>query len=154
METPQKIITDTSEDDEANLMTNTGSLVVFVLDAGGALPISDATVSIYKSDKTDEKPIAVLKSGENGKTEIIYLATPPIPENTAKNKNNMPFELYDIIVDLEGYYQIVSRNIPVYPSVMSIQPVYMVPRPLDSITHAKILHDGGSETPAGGVSHA
>jgi len=106
---------------------NTGSLIVFVLDAGGALPVAGARVRIYHSGDMGGEPIAELISGENGKTEAIYLPTPPVSISDIPDRSPGVFELYDIVVSLDGYFDVVSRNIPVYPQVLSIQPVYMVP---------------------------
>jgi hypothetical protein len=108
-------------------MVNTGSLIVFVLGAGGALPISGARVTIYNAGDLGGEPVAQLISGENGKTEVIYLPTPQVPLTDLPERRPGIFALYDILVELEGYYNVISRNIPVYPQVLSIQPIYMVP---------------------------
>lgn len=112
---------------DEDLMVNTGSLVVFVLDAGGAIPISGAQVRIYNSGTIGGPPVAELTSGESGKTEVLYLATPPVSVGEIPDRSPGIYALYDVVVTLDGYYDVVSRNIPVYPQVLSIQPVYMVP---------------------------
>lgn len=107
-------------------MIDTGSLIVYVLDAGGALPISGARITIYNAGDLGGDPVAQLISGENGKTEVIYLPTPQVSVTDLPERPGI-FALYDILVELEGYYNVISRNIPVYPQVLSIQPIYMVP---------------------------
>ncbi len=113
----------------------TGSLVVFVLDAGGALPISGAKIYIYKAGEKKGEPVATLTSGENGKTEPLYLPTP----SSSTENGGPPYALYNIIVESEGYRTFKSCDIPIYPFVMSIQPVYMVPMPLGA---AAVKNDG------------
>lgn len=115
------------EESDLDLTVNTGSLVVFVLDAGGALPIPGALVKIYNAGEIGGEPIAELISGESGKTEVLYLPTPPVSISELPDRSPGIYSLYDIVVSLDGYFDIVSRNIPVYPQVLSIQPVYMVP---------------------------
>ena len=133
---------------DGDLQTNTGSLVVFVLDSGGALPVSGATVSIYKSGDLGGTPIAVLKSGENGKTDTLYLPAPErsLMENSQRNEES--YSLYDVKVELNGYYDIISRNIPVYSSIMTIQPVYMVPMSLGGNLEKNATPNGG-DLPSG-----
>lgn len=108
-------------------MVNTGSLVVFVLDAGGALPIPGAKVTIYNAGEINGQPVAELISGENGKTEPLYVRTLQVPITDIPQQRTNMISLYDVVVKLPGYYTVISRNIPVYPQVMSVQPIYMVP---------------------------
>ncbi len=92
------------------LTQTTGSLIVFVLDAGGALPVTGARVRIYHSGDMGGEPIAELISGENGKTEAIYLPTPPVSISDIPDRSPGVFELYDIVVSLDGYFDVVSRK--------------------------------------------
>jgi len=97
---------------------NTGAFVVFVLGAGGAVPISGATVKVYDSDKnlSEREPIIILKSGEDGKTEKIYLL-----ENSK----------IEIEAEHENYYLFKNKNILIYKNITCIQPVYLLPLPME-----------------------
>ena len=55
------------EESDHDLTVNTGSLVVFVLDAGGALPIPGALVKIYNAGEIMASRLPELISGESGK---------------------------------------------------------------------------------------
>ena len=92
----------------------TGSFIAFVLDAGGAIPITGATVRVYGSKQMEEEPIAVLKSGEDGRTNEFLSAA---------------LSSLTVEVEQEGYYSFRSNTIPIYAKVTSIQPVYMIPIP-------------------------
>lgn len=106
----------------------TGFLVVRVTTARGAIPLSDASVRIRKETPEDSGILFALQSGRDGLTEKVPLATPPVARSEAPNEG-VPFATYGIDVFKEGYVPLSFHNVPVFPTVVSVQPAVMVPLP-------------------------
>ena len=117
--------------------TEYGYLIVFALEAGGALPVPGAKVKIYSGDPDSVDSgkagvIAEFVTGRDGKTPKLRLPSAPKelsqqPLPDTHGGGVKPFKLYNVTTELEGYYRTINRNVPIYPAITSIQPVYMLP---------------------------
>ena len=106
--------------------TGQGYLTVNVRTAGGALPVEGAMITVKSIDGENSTVIAVLFSDPSGTTEYLSLPAPPrsrslVPEGGAVNS------LYTVEIVKEGYYRLISENVPVYDGVTSIQQADLVP---------------------------
>ena len=63
--------------------TSSGSMIISVYTAGGALPISNALVTITGSEKENSGVISVLYTDQSGNTPKITLPAPPAAESEA-----------------------------------------------------------------------
>ena len=106
--------------------SSSGSLIVSVYSARGAIPIPDALVTIRGSDKDSSGVISVLISDQSGNTPKITLPAPPAAESESPG-NEKPFATYNIEVDKEGFYPRQFLNVPVFSGITSIQPVNLIP---------------------------
>lgn len=106
--------------------SSSGSLIVSVYSARGAIPIPDALVTIRGSDKDSSGVISVLKTDQSGNTPKITLPTPPAAESESPG-NVKPFATYNIEVDKEGFYPRQFLDVPVFSGITSIQPVNLIP---------------------------
>ena len=106
--------------------TASGALVVSVFTASGALPVSNALVTIRSSEKEDSGVFSVLVTDQSGNTPKIVLPTPPSSESESPG-NKKPYATYTIEVDKEGYYPRQYINVPIFANTTSIQPVNLVP---------------------------
>jgi len=82
------------------------------------------TVTSY-SDKND-KVIASAVTDANGMTPQMKL-TAPNPQNTESPGAGIPAGLYNIEVDIEGYYPVRAIGAQVFPNITSIQPIELLP---------------------------
>lgn len=103
-----------------------GYLTVMVTTARGAIPLSGATVNIRGDDISGSEILFSLLSDQDGKTPTVALPTPP--KKNSESPNIAPaFSTYNIDVYADGYIPLFFHNVPIFPSVISVQPAVMVP---------------------------
>ena len=105
-----------------------GYLVVRVSTARGAIPLEKASVSIRGGSPETSGIIYSLLTNQDGLTEKISLPTPAASFSASPN-NPTPYSTWNVDVFKEGYTPISFTGVPVYPSVVSIQPAVMIPIP-------------------------
>jgi hypothetical protein len=115
---------------DQNEMNGTGYLLVRVSTALGAIPLEGATVTVREHISAAEgyrgAIIASTSTDRNGKTERIPLAAPPRAQSFQPSRG-LPYALYNVDVELKGYYQRFFNAVPVYDTITSIQPAILVP---------------------------
>ena len=103
-----------------------GTISVHVTTARGARPVAAATVIITQSapDGT-ERLISMQISGRNGEVPRVSVPAPP----PSDNQRRPAFFAYDITVSAAGYYRENSRDVPVFPNIVSLQNFDLIPLP-------------------------
>lgn len=105
---------------------STGYLTVMVSTARGAIPLEGATVNVRGDTDDSSEILFSLLSDRDGKTPKISLPTPP-KSNSDTPGGASAFATYNIDVFKDGYVPLYFQNVPIFPSVHSIQPAVMVP---------------------------
>lgn len=105
---------------------SSGSLIVKVSTARGAIPLDGAAVSIRGSTPETSGIIYSLASDRDGLTEKIALPAPDRSLSSAPGDIE-PYSLWNIDVFKDGYIPVSFQNVPVFASVVSVQPAVMVP---------------------------
>ena len=106
--------------------TSTGTLIVSVYTAGGAIPVEGALVTIRGGQQESSGVLSILYTDQSGNTPRITLPAPPASESEAPGTEK-PYATYNIEVDKENYYPRSFINVPVFSGTTSIQPVNLVP---------------------------
>ena len=106
--------------------SSVGYLTVMVSTARGAIPLEDAIVNVRGGDPQSSDIIYSMLSDRDGKTPKVILATPPLSYSEAPS-DNTAYSVYNVDVFKEGYVPLFFHNVPIFPSVHSIQPAIMVP---------------------------
>ena len=106
--------------------TSSGSMIISVYTAGGALPVSNALVTITGSEKETSGVISVLYTDQSGNTPKITLPAPPknMSESPGAKK---PYATYNVDVDKDGFFPKRFINVPIFSGVTSVQPVNLSP---------------------------
>lgn len=107
--------------------TSTGTLIVSVFTAGGALPIEGALVTIRGGGQNNSGIISVLYTDQSGNTPRITLPAPPASTSESPG-NSTPFATYNIDVDKENFYPRQFINVPIFSGTTSIQPANLIPK--------------------------
>ena len=107
--------------------TDVGYLVVKVSTARGAIPLENAAVSI-RGEGEDTGIFYSLTTNSDGATERVSLPAPSRLSSETPG-NVKPFATYSIDVFKEGYLPLAFRGVPVFSSILSIQPAVMIPSP-------------------------
>lgn len=114
-----------------------GSLIVRVSTARGAIPLAGAAVSIRGEDAEDSGILYSLVTDSDGRTERINLPTPNRSISEAPG-NVRPYAVYSVDVFLDGYLPLSFQNVPVFPSILSVQPAVMIPDTRSGSTHSPV----------------
>ena len=110
-------------------LTELGYLIVKVSTARGVIPLMDATVNIREGNANDTAILYSLRTDRDGQTERIALPTPPRSASQEPDSVTVPYALYNIDVFKDGYVPLFFQNVPLFPTITSIQPAVMVPLP-------------------------
>ena len=112
---------------------NKGGLVVSVTTASNTRPIMNAHVVISKRNASREQLIRTLTTDASGRTPVIELPTPPLANSTSPG-SLIPYSIYNVRVDYPGYYSVENLDVPIFPNNVAVQPVNLIPLPLDTYT--------------------
>ena len=104
-----------------------GYLIVKVSSANGAIPIENAVVIVQGKDDNNQNILISLITDRDGLTPLINLPSPNAELSESPSPTNQPYSLYNIDVFKEGYVPLYFNSVPVFPSVISVQPAVMVP---------------------------
>ena len=105
--------------------TGTGRLTVTVRSGNGTIPVEGALVTVTSNGNV----IGVFASDESGKTNIISIPTPPKSASLSPNFTGLPYSTVFIEVDKDGFYSGQYISVPVFPDVLTVQPVNLLPLP-------------------------
>lgn len=105
--------------------TPTGRLIFQLTRISTQIPIENATITITSSDRPGDEPY-ILTTDSSGRSEEFALPAPPLA-NSLEPDQNRPYSLYRFRIYAEGYEPVTIEDAEIFPEVLSIQPVQMVP---------------------------
>ncbi len=106
-----------------------GYLIVGVTSARENFPVEGARVRIYSQGSGGELVLLyTLVTDSSGKTPSVELSAPPKYASQSPDTGIIPYSLYTIDTDYEGYYSVQNINAPIYSGVTSIQNVSLIPK--------------------------
>ena len=108
-------------------MTERGSLTVRVSTASGAIPLEGVAVNIRGGELADSSVIYALSTNSDGLTPTVSLPTPPRINSENPQSTQPPYAVYNVDVFKDGYIPLRFESVPVFPTIVSIQPAVMVP---------------------------
>ena len=107
--------------------TGMGRLRIRVTEAGGALPVEGAVVTIAEyEDGGDGELLYSLRTDSGGLTETVTLPAPPASDSL-KPGASRPYALYNVDISYPGYYPVENVAIPVFDRITAVQPVNLLP---------------------------
>ena len=117
-------------------MTGQGRLVFQITTANGAIPLEGAEIILRRfrspAESTEQgEVVAVLYSGEDGKTRVLTLPAPARSLSLEPSRDGapVPYALYDAEVNLDNYFTQSYIRIPIFDGITSIQRASLVPLP-------------------------
>ena len=112
-----------------NLQDNKGLLIVNVSYAGRVYPIEGALVTVLQKNGEGLSIISVSTTDESGRSEPVVISTPDKSLSLSPNPDEIPYAKVTIDVEKEGFYKAQFIDAPVFPGVVSVQNVNLVPLP-------------------------
>lgn len=121
-----------------------GYLKITVRTGSNGIPVPNASVTISKRYDGKEEIIRFTTTDINGDTETFRLSAP------SQGTGNQPqdfdnYSVYDIAVYAKGYYREVSRNVPIFEDITSIQAFNLIPEPYAFDSGGNFISYGNQE---------
>mgnify|MGYP001624102622 FL=1 len=111
---------------DRNEQIDRGRLMVQVNSSTGAKPIANARVEIsFTGDP--ESVVEAIETDENGQTENVELAAPPV-EYSMSPSENQPYAEYNVKITAPDYEPVTVSGAQILSGVRGIQNVQMQPR--------------------------
>ncbi len=108
--------------------TPTGYIKVVASTGNEAFPISGATVRIYQKNESQiMELISVMQTDRGGSTVSLPLKTENEINSLSPNPPIIPFSLFDISVNAEGFYNLYYSNVMVFENQLTLQNANLIP---------------------------
>jgi hypothetical protein len=104
-----------------------GNLTVRAYTAGGGLPVEGAVVRIRGAEELNRDIYYELITDESGNTKIVSLPAPSEAYSLTPNNTPLPYSLYELEIEKQGYYDKRINGVTVFSNVNSLQLVNMIP---------------------------
>ena len=101
--------------------SNMGRLKVQCFRGNDYIPIDGAKITVKGSAGSENLKSIELVTDAVGLTKEIELEAPPIEYSLDKNSNKIPYSLYDITIERNGFKPIIIRGCQVFPTQVAYQ---------------------------------
>ena len=102
-------------------MSGMGRLKVQCFRGEDYVPIDNAKITVSGTSQVGNLERIELVTNSVGLTEEVELQAPPLEYSLDENINEIPYSLYDITVEREGFMPIVIRGCQVFPTQVALQ---------------------------------
>ncbi|WP_017209541.1 S8 family serine peptidase [Clostridium beijerinckii] len=104
-----------------NTSTNIGRLKIQCFRGDDYIPIDGARITVRTPQGAESVNSIQLVTDSVGLTQVIELTAPPLEYSLNPNSNQVPYSLYDITVERDGFNPIVIRGCQVFPTQVAYQ---------------------------------
>lgn len=101
--------------------TNKGYLIGIVTAVRSLYPVKNAKITIFTGDYENMNVIDSDLTDQSGRTKTFVLPTPESSISLDQNNTAIPYSLYNMAVEADGYIKNIHLNIPVFGTVTSLQ---------------------------------
>ena len=105
-------------------MPSTGYIRVRAYQSRAELPLKDVAVAITATDGT---AISLQLTDRSGLTPPVAIPVPDLQAGQTPDTGEIPFTAVNIYARLKGYEQIENENVQVFPDVVTIQNLELIP---------------------------
>lgn len=121
-----------------------GYLKITVRTGSNGIPVPNASVTVSRRYDGKEEIISMTTTDISGDTEVFRLSAPSQGNsNTPQDYDN--YSVYDVAVYARGYYREVSRNVPIFENITSIQGFNLIPEPYSFDSGGNFISYGNQE---------
>lgn len=104
-----------------------GRLTAMATSVGGIYPVPGARVTVFTGPLSQMTDIDSDITDQSGKTKTFELYAPPRGLSEQPGSAQLPYMLYNIRVEKNGFLKNIHLNIPVFRGVTSLQRSDMLP---------------------------
>ena len=105
-------------------MPSTGYIRVRAYQSRAELPLKDVAVAITATDGT---AISLQLTDRSGLTPAVPIPVPDLQAGLTPDSGEIPFTPINIYARLKGYEQIENENVQIFPNVLTIQNLELIP---------------------------
>ena len=98
-----------------------GKLLAVVTTVRTLYPVPNAKVTVFTGDYKDMNVIDTALTDNSGRTREFVLSTPQKELSLESENTKIPYAVYNLMVEADGYVPNIHLNIPVFSGVTSIQ---------------------------------
>lgn len=100
-----------------------------IFTADQALPVKYATVFVTNANTNESYNLI---TNENGDTDDLIVTAPDVSTTFDPYYSGTPYSVFNAVIKAEGYTPVKINGIQVFANETAIQPVEMVPRPVNA----------------------
>lgn len=115
---------------EESLGSSVGYILVNVRTGDESAAIEGATVMVTAVVDGERLILASGLTNENGTTQKFSLPVPDLVHSQSPSPSRRPYNLFDVSVTAEGFFNARSVDVPVFSGITSVQNFNMIPVPL------------------------
>jgi hypothetical protein len=104
-----------------NLLKRTGRLKIQCFRGNDYIPIDGAKITVKGTEGAESLGSYDLITDSSGLTQLMDLKTPPLEYSLDIYNDKMPYSLYDITVEKNGFKPIVIKGCQVLPTQTAFQ---------------------------------
>lgn len=108
-------------------MADIGRLRVQVFRVNTSIPVTNASITITRSDGETREQVATLTTNAEGQTDIIEVETPDLERSLNPENTLIPYALYDITATAEGFDDVIIRGCQILPRETALQVFNLIP---------------------------
>lgn len=106
------------------ILPSTGYIQVHAYASNARLPLRDVAIRI--TDMNDE-PIALRLTDRSGTISPVEIRVPDVSASQTPDTGIVPFARVNIYARLENYERIEAKDVQVFPGVVTLQNLEMIP---------------------------
>jgi len=99
----------------------TGNLIGIATAVRALYPVKNARVTVFTGDYSNMNIIDTALTNESGRTKTFILPTPQKSLSLDETNTALPYALYNMLVEADGYIKNIHLNIPVFSTITSLQ---------------------------------
>ncbi len=115
------VVETVAENNISDNFENEGKLVAIVTTLRSLYPVENAKVTVFTGDIDNMQSLGVKFTDQSGKTDAFILQTPERSESLDSQNKEIPYAVYNMMVEADGYLTNIHLNIPVFSGVISLQ---------------------------------
>ncbi len=106
---------------ETSQNTATGNLIGIVTAVRSLYPVKNAKVTVFTGEYDNMNIIDTDLTDESGRTKTFVLPTPQKSLSLDQDNTAIPYAIYNMLIEADGYIKNIHLNIPVFSTVTSLQ---------------------------------
>lgn len=101
--------------------TSSGKLIGLITAIRSLYPVPNAKVTVFEGSTENPQVVATAFTDSSGRTDAITLPTPEKSLSLDQNNTIIPYAVYNMRVDADGYISNIHLNVPIFSGVTSLQ---------------------------------